>query len=154
MIRICCPAESYEFRGSIARARDTLTTLCLLLRIIRQVLRGKVDRSLPPTYTCAHTCARTRTRMCTIHRYERTFARGCIPPLSLSLSHFCSTFGPSSRASCTTNASDPVDDLVKVTTGKVVSQAVGELQNQEFLENCATGLSPHIGAGIRSAVRR
>lgn len=91
MVRIFL-SKNCEFCGSIDRPRDTytLTVLCLLLRIIRHLLRGKVDRSLLPWHI--HTCARTCIRMCTIPSIQMNVctwphtASLFLSPLFLSLS--------------------------------------------------------------------
>lgn len=102
------PATSREFRGSIARPRDTLTALRLL-----RICTYSGARSTAPyhrgTHVCTYTrapfaCTRVRNLICTFGRLHVAAAAFCFslsssppPPPTSSLAHFRSTFGPSSR---------------------------------------------------------
>lgn len=134
--------ESYEFSGSIARSRDT-PELCAL-RTSPHLFQGQ-GRPLPTTMT--RTCVRTRTGTRT-RFYGRKWALHVVTiafylslPLSLSVSLI--------PRLCANNSSDPADELVKVTRGKVV--AGRQLQNREFLGKQAAGSNPAIDS---AATRR
>lgn len=134
--------------------RDTLTVL-RLLRIAPHLLRGKVDRSLPPWHARVHTHMHLRVHTCArFHRYKWTFARGrnCIllPSFSLLSRSFFLIFAPLSVLHPGHRVS-PTRPTLRTNWWKWQetrsSQAARELQNQEFLENRATG-SSHVSEPV------
>lgn len=154
------PATSHEFRGSIARPRDTLTALRLL-----RICTYSGARSTAPYHRGTHVCTYTRAPFAytRVRNLIRTFGRLHVaaaafcfslssspspPPPLLSL-----IFAPLSVLHpghpCTTNSSDPADELVKVTRGKVVPGREGVTKSGIPRKPCEQ-LGPRTGAGIRS----